>query len=312
MAATPLCQFRRIVSFLLLCGAQPGVQFQQIRPGFAFGGRVAQQVGGVEHRQAGPAQDLYPIATHSGNAGAAQKRLTGRIAHQYDDLWLSQGDMAFQKWQHHCNFGRIRRAVRGRAPGQDIGDIDAACGIVRSTAHPDCLKHPVQQLTGPPHKGPPGAILFAPRCFANNHDTRRRLAITEHKIARAAFQLAMLKALHRGRQRAKIARSLCRLARQPDRIELRVPGLIRHRPGGLLRCCRLRRWRHGLQRIAIHGRVQNSLGRPQFDLPFQKCAVGPICLMRIHRPQNRTDRRGCAVPCGIDANTMPPYKTPNG
>ena len=83
---------------------------------------------------------------------------------------------------------RRRRAVSGRTPGHDVGDVDL--GPVEA----DGGEHPVEQLAGAAHERLADPILVGARCLADEHHPALRIAIGEGEVLGAEFQRAAIEA----------------------------------------------------------------------------------------------------------------------
>ena len=79
---------------------------------------------------------------------------------------------------------RRRRAVAGRAPRHDIGDIDLGA------VEPDRGQHLVQQLTGAADERDALPILVGPWRLADEHDFGARLAGAEDELGRGRLEAA--------------------------------------------------------------------------------------------------------------------------
>ena len=91
-------------------------------------------------------------------------------------------DLAADEGQADRGFLRRRRAVAGRPPRHDIGDIDAG------TIEPDRGQHQIEQFAGAADKGPADDVLVVAGRFADEHDPALRIAVGEDKLGRGRAQ----------------------------------------------------------------------------------------------------------------------------
>ena len=91
-------------------------------------------------------------------------------------------------------------AVSGRAPGQDIGDVDGGAGILRGSREPGRFEHSVEKLPGPSDEGLALAVLVAPGSLADDHRIGARIAIREDQLPRPLLEIAQIERLHRAAQ----------------------------------------------------------------------------------------------------------------
>jgi len=84
---------------------------------------------------------------------------------------------------------RRRRAVAGRPPWNDIGDVGAAA------VQPDRGDHPVQQLARTSDERQSLDVFLASGSFADEHDARLRIAVGEYQACSGGFQRAAVEIL---------------------------------------------------------------------------------------------------------------------
>ena len=129
--------------------------------------------------------------------------------------------MAAGEGEAHALLGGGRRAVAGRAPEQDVGDVEAA--VARE---PDRAHHAVHQLAAHADERLAEPILVGARRLAHDHHRRARRAVGEHRVLGGALQRAALEAADRRLELGQCAAALGQRARILD--ELRR--FERHRP----------------------------------------------------------------------------------
>ncbi len=130
---------------------------------------------------------------------------------------------------HH--FLRRRRAVAGRAPGHDVGDVDVA-----GAAEADGRQHAVEELPRHPDEGQALTVLVRAGRFPHQHDARGGVAVGEAEVLGGLLQRAAVEGGERLAQLVEggaAARDLGRRARHA------VGGLCRR--GGGPRGLRVRR-----------------------------------------------------------------------
>ena len=126
-------------------------------------------------------------------------------------------------------FLRGGRAVAGRPPRNDVGDIG------RAAAKPDRRQHAVEQLAGAADEGQAFKILLAAGRLAHEHDGRLRIAVGKHQLLGGHFQRAALETLQDSSQFLEARRAFRRLARRHD-------GDLGRRRGGSRGRCGCRRF----------------------------------------------------------------------
>jgi hypothetical protein len=63
------------------------------------------------------------------------------------------------------------------------------------------LERAIEQLPGRPYEGVALQVLFVARLFADQHESRTRRAVTEHRLRRLLIEGATAAACRRGAQR---------------------------------------------------------------------------------------------------------------
>ena len=111
------------------------------------------------------------------------------------------------KGRQVCELLRRRRAVAGRAPWDDVGDIDAAA------VEADRAQHPVQQLSRASDEGQTFDVFVAAGRFAHKHDLRLWVPVSKDKLRGRAFQRAALEGRERDAQIFQSGDSFDRLQR---------------------------------------------------------------------------------------------------
>lgn len=153
---------------------------------------------------------------------------------QDKDFGIREFDVPLKKRKANACFFRRGLTVGGRAPVNDIGNVNLAA--VQS----DGSQHSVQKLTCAPDERQPLPVLFSARRFADEHDPTGRIAVGEHGIGGTAFQLTALECHESGFQFGETAARCgyrCRVFRTGIDWRLRFGRgfLGRRRYGSLLR-----------------------------------------------------------------------------
>src|SRR5512136_2606021 len=102
---------------------------QEIAPGKTFLQRAAQQESRMESwhgaNLALAGVKSEPAAPRFGDAFFnAEQGLRRRAAEANEDIWVGKFDLAQDKGQADLRFLRRRRAIAGRPPGYDVGDVN--------------------------------------------------------------------------------------------------------------------------------------------------------------------------------------------
>ena len=259
---------------------------RRVLPGLALGHRVAQQVGGVEHRQGGQAQRLGLAAAQLGDAAHPQERGAGRVAHGDEDLGGGERDVALQEGLHHGDLADLGVAVLRRAPGHDVGDVDRARGVLGAARQADGGEHQVEQLARAADEGQALDVLVAPRRLAHDHHPCPGHPIGEDDVARAAAELAMGIGGDRGPERGEVRGGRGRGSRGLDGVvgERRRLGAV----GGDSLAGRIR----GGRGEAVHGLVAHGVGGAHLELPLQHRACQRRIELPAHRPRVGRSARG--------------------
>ena len=142
-----------------------------------------------------PRVRLIPSLTPSSVCAEGPPRQT-RMSGLASSIWRSvngQADLALL---------RRRRAVAGRAPRNDVGDIGGGA------VEPDRRHHPVEQLAGASDERQPLEILLASRRLADEHHARLRVAVGEHQLLRGRAQRAALEPVSMARSSSSDAARL--------------------------------------------------------------------------------------------------------
>ena len=165
-----------------------------------------------------------PAAARLGDAVLGrQQRLGRRIAQADQHVGIGELDLALDERQADRGFLRRRRAVAGRPPRHDVGDVDAMCGRARSP--PACGRAACRsgrRTAGPrcPRRGP----APRPRTSRAPADCRRRTRAAWRSLAARSPRSARgWRAAHRGSPRSWRPRA------PPSR---RRPGRRRRARGG--------------------------------------------------------------------------------
>ena len=125
---------------------------------------------------------VEPLAAGFHDAFAGRQQRLGRgIAERHQHVRIDQFDLALDERQADLRLLRRRRAVAGRPPRNDVGDIGVAA------VEPDRGDHPVQQFAGTSDERQPLDVLVASGRLADEHDARLRVAVGEHQPRRGAI-----------------------------------------------------------------------------------------------------------------------------
>ena len=150
-----------------------------------------------------------PAAARLGDAVLGRQQcLRRRVAHADQHVGIGKLDLAQDEGQADRGFLRRRRAVAGRPPRHDVGDVGARA------VEPDRRHHPVEQLAGTADERQARDILVASRRLAHEHHARLRVAVGEHELGRGRFERAAVEALEHGAQLLEARRGLGGLARR--------------------------------------------------------------------------------------------------
>ena len=200
--------------------AQRLLDREKIAPGEALLQRRAQQIGRMEGRDgadlARAGMEVEPAPARALDAFLdAEQRLRRRAAEADQHVRIGELDLALDERQADLALLRRRRAVAGRAPRNDVGDVGAAA------VEPDRRHHQVEQLAGAPDEGQAFEVLLASRRLADEHhaapaDCRPRTpAAWRSCAARSLRTSAGCRAAHPGSRR-------CARPRAPPSRRLRA------------------------------------------------------------------------------------------
>ena len=103
---------------------------------------------------------------------------------------------------------RRRRAVAGRPPRHDVGDVDH--GAVEA----DRRQHAVEQFAGAADEGQALDVFVAAGRFADEHHARPWVAVGEHQLRRGRFQRAAVEFVENGAQLVERLGAFGRFARR--------------------------------------------------------------------------------------------------
>ena len=120
-----------------------------------------------------------------------------RAAEADQDVRIGKLDLALDERQADLRLVRRRRAVAGRPPRHDVGDVDLGA------VEPDRRQHAVEQLAGAADERQALDVLVAARRLADEHHARLRIAVGEHQAARGGVQRAAVEAVEHGAQRRR-------------------------------------------------------------------------------------------------------------
>ena len=168
-----------------------------------------------------------PPAAELQNAFARLQELLCRGAAEDDEeIRVDERDLPLDEGTADLRLLRRRRAVAGRPPGDDVGDVGAR------SVEPDRGDHAVEELAGAADEGEALQVLLDPRRFADEHHPRLRVAVGEDEVRCGEAEIAAFERLKRRAERVERLGRGGRLARRHDRC-LRRDGEVR-RLGGTL------------------------------------------------------------------------------
>ena len=137
--------------------------------------------------------EARPLAAQPHDAfGRVEHRLGRGAAGQHQHLGPGEFDVAAREGEADRLLGQGRRAVAGRPPEQDVGDVEVALA-----AHADGVEHAVHELAAHADERLAEAILVGARRLAHDHDRRARHAVGEHRVLGGALQRAALEGADR-------------------------------------------------------------------------------------------------------------------
>ena len=146
------------------CGPQRLLDRQKIPPGEPLLQRAAQQKGRVERRhgadfaRAGVEGEPAPARSRDAFLDAEQ-RLRRGLAEADQKVGIGELDLAPDERQADRGFLRRRRAVAGRPPRHDVGDVGGGA------IEPDRRHHAVEQFAGAADKRQPGDVFVVARAL---------------------------------------------------------------------------------------------------------------------------------------------------
>src|SRR5215472_18768224 len=108
----------------------------------------------------------------------AKQRLHRRSAETDQKVRISELDLPANEGQANGGFLRGRRAIAGRPPRHDIGDV-RSCPV-----ETDGGDHAVEQLAGPSDEWAAGNIFIVTRRLAYEHDAALRIAVGKNQLRR--------------------------------------------------------------------------------------------------------------------------------
>ena len=154
-----------------------------------------------------------PASADTGDAFFdAEQRLRRRPAETDQDVGIGKLDLAQHERQADLRFLRGRRAVAGRPPGHDVGDVDARA------VEADGGQHAVEQFAGAADEGQALDVFVAAGRLADEHHPRLRIAVGEHQLGGGGLQRAAFEALQHGAQLVERLGGFRRFARGHDRF----------------------------------------------------------------------------------------------
>src|SRR3546814_865511 len=122
---------------------------------------------------------------------AAQQGLGRHATHQQQQLGLQDLDLPLQERLAGGDLAGRRIAVPGRAPVQQVGDVDLAA------VEADGRQHAIEKLAGGTDEGLALAVLLAARRLADDHEAGFGVAVVEAEVGRRGLQRAAFEGLQR-------------------------------------------------------------------------------------------------------------------
>ena len=148
--------------------------------------------------------------------------------------------------------GQRRRAVAGRPPEQDVGDVEVALA-----AHADGVEHAVHELAAHAHERLAQPVLVGARRLAHDHDRRAGHAVGEHGVLGGALERAALEGAH-----GRLELGDGRRSAAPARAHPRRAAAIRAAPGARAEQRRRRARGSASARPALRGRRAGGSVQP--------------------------------------------------
>ena len=169
---------------------------------------------------------------------ASSSCLRGGAAEQDEDIRIGKLDLALDEGPADLRLLRRRRAVAGRPPGNDVGDVGAL------PVEADRADHAVEQLPGAADEGQAGESSSRPGASPTNMTRPRGLPSAKTRLVAVKRRLQPSKASSVARSSVEGGGRRGRLARRHDRC-LGGNGERRRGRGFPLGCGRSggRRWR---------------------------------------------------------------------
>ncbi len=137
----------------------------------------------------------------------AEQGLRRWAAEADENVGIDEFDLAPDERQADRRLLRRRRAVAGRPPGHDVGDVDFRA------VEADRRQHAVEQFAGTADEGQALDVFVAAGRFADEHHARLRIAVGEYQLRRGRLQRAAVEFLQNGAQLVERLGAFCRFAR---------------------------------------------------------------------------------------------------
>ena len=138
----------------------------------------------------------------------AEQGLRRWAAEADENVGIGKLDLPQNERQADLRFLRRRRAIAGRPPRHDVGDVD------RRAVEADRRQHAVEQFAGAADERQALDVLVAAGCFADEHHARLRVAVGEDKLAGGCLQRAAVEFIENGAQLLECFCAFCRRARR--------------------------------------------------------------------------------------------------
>ena len=155
---------------------------KEVAPGKPLGNRVSQKIGRVQRGHRAHTSIVQPFAAQLHDALGGPGELLGRrVAEKNQKLRRQKLDLPLDERLANLDLLRRGRAVAGRAPEYEVGDVDVRL------AKPDCGEHPVEKLPCPAHEWLALDVLVLAGRLADEHDARLRRATRQAEARRGLF-----------------------------------------------------------------------------------------------------------------------------
>jgi len=165
--------------------AENGHDFLQVFPDFTFGGRVAQQVGGMVSGHQFFAAKIEPLAAELRHTAIGLKQsFRGGGAEADDDFGVDDVKLAQKKRRTSANFILFRQAIVGRAALHHVADVD----VFALQAHG--FDHLRQKFTRSTDEWKTLGVFVGTGAFADKNQLRFGISIAENNGMATAVEFA--------------------------------------------------------------------------------------------------------------------------